>query len=391
MDLLKAITGKNPAEFEQAAYILVNTPDVNLYKNLVKQDDFLFDFVKSNVANRIQKACNNNNYKNLFKFFDYYSPSYDDIIAETLWQYGQLSLMPEIKNHLENGSDSAKAYATKYLKFVPIETSSEYIQQIRNFAYSDFEPLSINAIEILAKLNDNTFKENELSRLNSEDEFEKFDAVKHLVTFGAKDSLNKIIEIMKSSTLSENIACEIPFLVPIEELLKNDFDNGILILCHIVNAIPEIAHLSLVLDYNLLEIFENLYYENLTSTSAVLLRLAKEKFTSLTENDEYLYDTDKNTKDEIARINNLFKKINTRKLDSLLYDELYEDSDFVFFAVDYADGIEELETMLDSKNQTLLLKILSKLKEKNLLKPEHKLQALENISDTNLRQIIEVL
>ena len=46
MDLFKGITGKNPAEFEQAARILVNTPDVELFKKLVKQDDFLFDFVK---------------------------------------------------------------------------------------------------------------------------------------------------------------------------------------------------------------------------------------------------------------------------------------------------------------------------------------------------------
>ena len=77
MDLFKALTGKNPAEFEQAARILVDTPDVELFKKLVKQDDFLFDFVKNNVAKRIRSACNGQNYMNLLKFFDYYSPSYD--------------------------------------------------------------------------------------------------------------------------------------------------------------------------------------------------------------------------------------------------------------------------------------------------------------------------
>ena len=35
MDLFKAITGKNPAEYEQAAKILVNTPDIELFKKLV--------------------------------------------------------------------------------------------------------------------------------------------------------------------------------------------------------------------------------------------------------------------------------------------------------------------------------------------------------------------
>ena len=48
-DLFKALTGKNPAEYEQAARTLVDMPDVELFKKLVKQDEFLFDFVKNNV------------------------------------------------------------------------------------------------------------------------------------------------------------------------------------------------------------------------------------------------------------------------------------------------------------------------------------------------------
>ena len=72
MDLFKAIISKNPAEFEEAAKILVNSPNVELFEKLVKQDDFLFEFVKNNVAKRIHHACNKDNYKNLLKFFDYY-------------------------------------------------------------------------------------------------------------------------------------------------------------------------------------------------------------------------------------------------------------------------------------------------------------------------------
>ena len=62
MDLFKALTGKNPAEFERAAQILVETPDIELFKKLVKQEDFLFDFVKNNVAKRIQNACKKEDY-----------------------------------------------------------------------------------------------------------------------------------------------------------------------------------------------------------------------------------------------------------------------------------------------------------------------------------------
>ena len=57
MDLIKKLTGKNPAEYEAVAKSLVDNSDVALFAKLVKQDDFLFDFVKNYVAKRIQFAC----------------------------------------------------------------------------------------------------------------------------------------------------------------------------------------------------------------------------------------------------------------------------------------------------------------------------------------------
>lgn len=391
MDLFKALTGKNPAEYEQAAKILVDTPDVELFKKLVKQDDFLFDFVKNNVAKRIQKACNKDNYLNLLSFHDYYSPSYDTVIAEVLHQYGGLELSLKMKEFVVSDNINRQAYATKFLTFLNSADLQDIIPKIRENAHSEFEPLAINSIELLAKLGDKVSKEEAIEKLNSNDEFEQFDAIKFLVTYGAKDALSEIIKIMKKSSLSENIASEIPFLVPIEEILEKSFDDGILILCNIVNAIPDILPPSAVLDYGLYEIFDKLYNEQLTSSSALLLRIAKDKFEALTENEEYLFDCDKSTKDEVFEIKKLLDKISSAKLNSLLYDELFEESDFVFFAVDYADDIEELETLLDSKNQTLVLKVLTILKEKQALTQTHKELALNNITNQEIRQIAEVL
>jgi hypothetical protein len=119
--------------------------------------------------------------------------------------------------------------------------------------------------------------------------------------------------------------------------------------------------------------------------------MAKDKFEALTENEEYLFDSDKNTKDEVFEIKKLLDGMNTYKLNSLLYDELFEESDFVFYAVDYVNEIEELETLLDSKNQTLILKVLTTLKEKQALTQEHKNIASSNITSDNIKQIVEVL
>lgn len=389
MDLIKKLTGKNPDEYEGVAKSLVDNSDVNLFAKLVKQDDFLFDFVKNNVANRIKKAVNQDNYLNLLNFLDNYSPSYDSIIAECLYNFGGIEILPAMKEIFVNGNVEKKAYALKYFSFVPREYVEELLPLIRQTAVSEFEPLSINSIEVLSKMNDEIFKTEALQKLNSEDEFEQYNGVKYLVAFKALDALPQILQVMKKSSLSENIASEIPYLVPVEDLIKTD--DGVLVLCNIVSAIPEIIPPSAVIDYNLFSIFEDLYLNNLSSSSAVLLRLAQEKFAELTSNDEYLYDCDKNTKDEVFAINQLLVGIDSYKLKNLLYDELYDESEFVFFAVDFVDEAEELEALLDTKNPTLILKVLLKLKDKQMLTQSHKDIASKNIGENELKQYIEAL
>ena len=391
MDLIKKLTGKNPAEYEVVAKSLVDNSDVELFAKLVKQDDFLFDFVKNNVAKRIQTACTKENYQNLLNFFEYYSSAYDSVFAEVLYNFGGLELLPVMKEIFISGSESKKAYAAKFFSLVPNEYLEDLLPLLRRFAKSEYEPLSLNSIAVLSKMDDSISKNEALTQLASDDEFERYNAVKFLVAYQAKDALRPILDVMKKSTLSENIASEIPYLISLEELLKQNLDDGVLVLSHIVNAIPEIISPTAVLDYNLYNIFESLYLDNLTSTSATLLRLAKEKFAELLSNEEYLFDCDKNTKDEVKAVGNLLNGVNEKKLNSLLYEELYDESDFVFFAVDFVDDVEELETLLDSKNQTLLLKVLTLLKEKQALTPSHKELALNNVTCDDIKNIIEVL
>lgn len=388
MDLIKKLTGKNPSEYEVVAKNLIDNSDVELFAKLVKQDDFLFDFIKDNVAKRIQNACNKENYLHLLDFLEHYSSSYDTMIARVLYSFSGDELLPEMKEFYLNGSDSQKAYSVKYFSFVSQERLVEILPLLRQTALSNYEPLSMNSIEVLSLLKDEESKNDALKRLDSKDEFEQYNAVKFLVAYQAKDTLDKIIEVMKKSSLSENIASEILYLIPIEELLDKDFDTAILVLCHIINAIPEILPPSAVCDYGLYDIFERI---PLTSSSAVLLRLAKDKFEELTSNDEYLFDSDKNTKDEVKEIYELLKKYNNNKLESLLYDELYEGSDFVFFALDFVNEIEELEALLDSENNTLILKVLTLLKDKSALKIEHKQSVLEKITCPDIKRVVEVL
>ena len=67
---LKKLTGKIPKDFESVAYSLINNSDVELFSELVSKEDFLFDFVKQNVADRLSKVCNESNYLNLLSFLN---------------------------------------------------------------------------------------------------------------------------------------------------------------------------------------------------------------------------------------------------------------------------------------------------------------------------------
>lgn len=391
MDLIKKLTGKNPSEYEPIAQDLVNNSDKELFAKLVAQDDFLFDFIKNNVAKRIQKACNKDNYLNLLDFLDIYSPSYDTVIAEVLDTFGREAIFIRMRDVFLNGNPSQQAYAAKYFTFANPEKVRELLPNIRKSAESDFEPLAMNSIEVLSILNDDVSKQSALAKLDSNDEFEQYNAVKFLVSYGAKDSLSGIIEVMKKSSMSENIASEIPYLVSLNELLEENYENGLLVMANIINAVPEIISPSMICHYDLKSALDYVISKPIESMSAVVLRLAKDKFNELASNEEYLFDSDKNTKDEIKNLNMELKKFNSDKLKSFLYDELYDESDFVFFAVDYVDEPEELETLLECSNQTLILKVLTILKEKGLLNSKHKEIALQNITNDNIKNIVNVM
>ena len=85
--MLKKLTGKNSRDYEFVARHVMDNTDVELFRQLVEKDSFLFDFVKENVSQRLQKATNEKNWRTVVKFLKYYSPSYEDFICSTLAQY----------------------------------------------------------------------------------------------------------------------------------------------------------------------------------------------------------------------------------------------------------------------------------------------------------------
>ena len=387
-DNLKKLTGKNKNDYEAVAKHLVDDCDVELFKELVDNDDFLFDFVKNNVAQRLENAVNQNNYQNLIEFLKYYSQSYEDAIVGSLVKYADEDLTDLMLDKFENGCDNEKTYAAKY--FAKIQDPLAY-EFLRLNSYSDNEFLAQNCAMTLGAWHDEKSFDEAIEKLQNSDDFEKLSAVKFLTAYGDKKAVPKLFEAMKNSTMAENIAGEIPYLVPLYELIKSDYENALLAIIYITNALGEILPLSVVFDFELFEVFEDLINNHEDSKMAITLLNAKGKFETLTENDEYLFDEDKNTKNEIFDIKKLLNSAKKKDLEKYVNDELKEDSPFVYTALDFATDELAIRELLKSNNQTLILKTAEVLKSLGNFDETARTVALLKVTDINIKAIIRAL
>lgn len=384
-DELKKLTGKNPKDFEPVAYSVINNSDCELFSELVSQDDFLFDFVKQNVANRLAKVCNESNYLNLLNFLKYYSPSYEDFIVSTLAKYADEDLTDKMLEIFENGTEDEKVYCAKFFSYIQDPLAIEFLNK---YAYSENLYLSGNCASTLALLGEVESYNKALEMLKSSDDFEVLSAVKFLVAYGNKDAVADILKVMKKSSLAENIAGELLYLIDLFALYEVSQVEALYVLNLVISALGEILGLSQVFDFQLYDFIEMIINSKFTPESVVVLNNACDKFNTLTENDEYLYDETKDTKQEVYDIKNLLNKIDFYKFKSLLDTNIDEDSLFVATALDFTENMDKVRMLLSSSNQTLVLKSLEVLKKNNSMTENDRVTAYNSVSNQDLKNVI---
>lgn len=387
-DKLKRLTGKNPKDFEPVASHLINNADIELFAELVSQEDFLFDFVKQNVASRLNNVCDESNYLNLIGFLKYYSPSYEDFIVSNLVKYANEDLTDKMLELFASGTDDEKTYCAKFFSYIQDPLAIEFL---KDNAYSQNPALSSNCASALAVFGDKTSLDEAIEKLKSDDEFEKLDAVRFLVSYGDKDSVSEIIKVMKHSSLAENMAGEVVYLMDLYSLIKDNMQDGLFVLNSIINGLGEILSLAQVFDFQLYDVFAYLLKGNISSEIAVVLLNAKEKFGVITENDEYLFDETNDVKREVQEIKTLLASVNKDNLISFVSKELREDSLFVFTALDFSNDTVIIRNMLAGSNPTVILKALEVLKRIDTVTQQDKEIALNSVLDENIKSIIRAI
>ena len=401
--LLKDLTNKDEKKALEAARYMVNNSDIELYKLLVEKSDFLFDFIRNNVCKRIEKVVSKDNYSNILDFWKIYSPHYDDLFANILAKHATQDLTDDIFELLEKGTVEQKAYAAKYFSYIPDTIA---LEPLSKYAFDDNENLAFNAAEALGQMQDDISYNIALSNLSSEDDFEVLKAVKFFVAFGRNYPFKEIFNALEKSKMPENIAGQIPYMESLLVLLHNEYkERTLLAIVSILNGLGEILPLSDIFQFELYEIFETLIKtntldnENSSLISSVLLS-ALSKFTMFCENQEYIFDEDKDTKQEVEAIKDLL--VNQSKefwnnQKNYLLGELEKDEDRIISVLpliseySLSKSISKLEKLVDYENEAFVCEVLTTLKSLNALNNIDIHHIIDKIQNPNIKAVIENL
>lgn len=402
---LKNLTGKDEIKAQEAADFLVNSSNLDLFQKLVDKTDYLYDFVRNNVIDRLSKAINKNNFRNLLNFFDIYSSYYDDFFAFILAENADEELTDEIFDLLEKGTNAQKTYAAKYFYYIPDTIALEILSK---YAFCEDENLSYNSAETLGQMQDDISFDIALSMLQSSDDFEKLKAVKFFCAYGKNYPVKEIVEAMKACRMPENIAGQIPYMCSLVNLLDDEQtkEDALLIINYIISGIGEILSLSDIFQFELFKLTEYLIDANKNEniySGRIATTLLKEyaKFMLFTENQEYIFDETKDVKNEVAVIFKLLKKQSEEfwKLQKqYVLSELDKDKERLlsafsviseFSIIDAADKIKNI--LNSSEDEIILCESVSVLKNIGCLNADDVSIISSKIHNPNIKAIVDNL
>lgn len=396
---VKNITAKDENKAIEIITEMINSSDVELFKELVNQSDFLFPFIKDNVCKRFEKSLRASNYKNLLNFLNIYSPDYDRIFVSAFRVFGQEEIKPVMLELLKNGTLAQKTYATRFYELSPDLFA---VKELINNAFDDDENLADASAAALGKINEQKSYMIALEKLNDSDDFEALKALNFFVSYIKNPPMENIFEALKKSGMPENFAGKIAYLTPLPRLIKEDLENALIVIDNIVTGFGEILPLSQVFDFELYDVFgilSELCSGDLKSRIATVLLRAKSKFATICGNDEYTFDEDKNTKEELKEVFELLNSFGDgfwSHLTSLVPQELKEDKNRISSALevikefDIKSAVPQILDMIyENEDETVICEGLSALKQFEALSYTNKEEIIAELKNETIKAIVE--
>lgn len=326
------ITDKQPDRARKAAYHIVDNKDMDAWTCLIDHEENFFDFVKDKIAGYLIDAVTEDNYFNLFTLMQRYNDWLADVVALSLSKFDNEEINDDVLEYLITGDPEQQAYCAKYFSYVsypPVE------RVLLEKLQTEDETLRYNIAQALGMQHSKEAYNILMEKLNSNDDWEKMEGAQLLAAYGDPKSIKPILQAMENSAMKENMASEAATIASLSEYLDtNDEELKDLVfnaIDYILNGLPEILPLSGLFDYDYYECLNRMMQlgeecpENLTGKAAQILFKAKNKFEMLAESDQYTFDEDKQTKEEIEHIRNILSlrdKNFWNKMGQLIIEEL---------------------------------------------------------------------
>ena len=397
--LIKNLTQKNEALGMEAAKSILDNSNLDAFAALCEKSDFLFDFVKDNVCKRLYNAANVTNYKNILNLFSVYDDTYADVFVKILSKFGNEDLTKELLAIFEIGSSSQKAYCAKYFEK---NHNNAAIENLNQYAFSDDECLSINCIKALSACNNRTGIYTAYEKLKSDDVFEVLKGIRFLTTYPDFSHIDDLVNVAINSSMPENAAQEIANSIDLYEFInEKQTEDRLSLLNSIINGLGEILPLGQVLYYGIFDIIRFLinqsYEEENSQISQILLNM-KLKFKLFVENDEYTYDEDIETKNELKKI---FVLLNNQGEDfwneqkQLLVQELSKSERRICATLNLIkemeefDNVEAIVNLTNSNNELIVCQAIEALNSIGKIEYINVNNILKNIKNENIAAIIK--
>ena len=245
-NLIKNITSKDINLSINTLKTLINSENIEQYRELCEKADFIFPFLKERIIKDFVKLVNKENLKTIFKFSSIHCSDFEDLIVNSWTKFACEDLTDEILELFENGTNEQKTHCAKYFSYIQDSLALEYLNK---YAKSDYEPLKINCAQALS-----AFKSTEVLDemkniiLNSNDDFEKLNAFSFIIAYGGEEQIKFVFEYTFSSPFLTSIISSILDYNDIN-YLKTILNNETLtqILNIIINEYPEEIELNTIL------------------------------------------------------------------------------------------------------------------------------------------------
>ena len=222
------------------------------------------------------------------------------------------------------------------------------------------------------------------------------------MSYGDNPSLDLLIEALHKTKMPENIAGKIAYLMPVTEILNENTEYGLDVLNYLLSGLGEILPLSNIFCFEIYDtlslLAKNNFKENSSQVAVILLK-AKQKFNMFAENDEYTFDEDKSTKDEIkavCKLLNSFSKDFWTLQESEVSGELLKSEKRQHSALQIIkdfhikEAVHDIVEMIyETENQTIMCDGVAALSSLDGLVYVNKEDIISEITDSTLKAITE--